>query len=97
MRGCTPQKYVNVPSSLNVKLKVFVASMRPLSTLPSPLVRLGLGPGVRDAVGLGLAPPAGLAVGTGVGGGVPVVTVWLTVSSLVHVIVVPLTTSIVAG
>jgi len=64
IRGCTAQKYVNVPTSLNVKLNVLVAWIRPLLILPSPVERLGLG--------VGEAP---LGSGGPLGGGVPVVTV----------------------
>jgi len=86
IRGCTLQKYVKVPASLNVKLNVLAAWIRPLLTRPSPVERLGLG--------VGDAP---LGSGGALGGGVPVVMVWLTGSSFVHVTVVPLTTSTVAG
>jgi hypothetical protein len=84
--GCTEQKYTNVPASLNVKLNVLVGSMRPLTTLPSPLERLGNGVG-DDPLGSGGK----------VGGATPVVTVCGTVSWFVHVTVVPLVTSMVFG
>jgi hypothetical protein len=69
-----------------VKLNVFVGSMRPLTTLPSPLDRLGNGVG-EDPLGSGGK----------VGGAVPVVTVCGTVSPFVHVTVVPLATSMTFG